>query len=225
MDDESDAGVEADEEGSVLEEGVEADESVSSADSEDDTDWKAVAEKAKAEAENYKTALDQKRQLRHKPASAPVVEEDESDDDAPLTKGEFRKMLHEEVTPVIAQNKVDSVLEKMVTDPAKREVVKLFYETRIRQTGTSDEAIRADIDAALAIADSHKLRKTNEELKRKANQAKTPPSAGSGSDKDPGPKTHKFSAEQEKTLTETAKRIGQDPKKFIEAAWKNQQGR
>lgn len=227
MDDESDAGVETTiEEGSDLEDtGVEDDESLSSGDSEDDTDWKAIAEKEREKAENYKTALDQKRQLRNKPAPPPVVEDEDDEDDKPLTRRELRKVLQEEVAPVVAQNRIDSVLEKEVTDPEKRKLVKLYYETRIRQTGTSDEAIHADIDAALAIADAHKLRKTNEELKRVANQSKTRPTAGSGSDKGPDAKNHKFSEDQVKALTARAQATGADPKKFVEQAWKNQQGR
>lgn len=225
MDDESEAGVETTiEEGSDLETtGVEEDESLSSEDSEDDTDWKAIAEKALADAENYKTALTQKRQLRKK-APTPVAEVEDTDEDIddddenrPLTVGDLRKER--------TQEKVDTILAVTVTNPDKRKLVKLFYDTRIRQTGTSDEAIRADIDAALAIAEAPTLRKTSKEFARVAQRDTTPPLGGSGADRSQDRQNHKFSADQVKELTTRAQNLGQDPKKFIEQTWKNQQGR
>lgn len=224
MDDESEAGVETNlEEGSDLENtGVEADESLGSEDSEDDTDWKGLYEKKVEEVGNLKTALTQKRQLRKNPP-APVVEaestddnSDEDDDNRPFTVADHRKER--------AQEKVDSILAATVSNPDKRKLVKLFYDTRIRQTGTSDDAIRADIDAALAIAEAPKLRKTKEELVRVAQRDTTPPLGGSGSDRGSGKQNHKFSADQVKELTIRAQTLGQDPAKFIEQTWKNQQG-
>ncbi len=223
MSDELDAGVEEEIDGGAAieeDEGVETDESLSSEDSEGNTDWKALYEKAEAEKENYKTALDQKRQLRKKTLPAVVVEEevaDEDDDSRPLTVGDLRKER--------TNDKVDTILASTVTDPDKRKLVKLYYDTRIRQTGTSDDAIRSDIDAALAIADASKLRKTNQEMARAALRDTTPPMSGSGSDRGNGKQDHKFSADQVKVLTEKAQALGQDPAKFIEQAWKNQQGR
>lgn len=216
------AGVD-EEVGGAADTGVEADESVSSADSEDGTDWKALYEKQVTETENYKTALTQKRGLRKAPAT--VVEEEEVDENKPATIGDIRKVLQQEVAPIVSQNKVDSVLETAVKDPEKRKLVKLYYETRIRQTGTSDEAVRTDIEAALAIADAHKYRKAASEVARAARRDTTPPMNGSGADRGGDAKGHKFSADQEKVLTATAQRLGQDPKKFIETAWKNSQGR
>lgn len=221
MEDDSNAGVDEEVLGAGDEEGVEADESLSSEDSEGDTDWKAEYDKAAAERDNYKTALTQKRQLRKK-EPAPVVEvedEDDSDDDddnKPLTRADLRQER--------ALEKVDTILATTITDPDKRKLVKLYYDTRIRQTGTSDDAIRADIDAALAIAEAPKLRKTNKEIVRAAQKDTTPPLGGSGSDRGLDRQDHKFSADQVKTLTESAQRIGADPKKFISEAWKNQQG-
>lgn len=227
MSDELDAGVEEEVLGAGDDEGVETEESLSSEDSEGDTDWKAEfdrvqadLEKTEGERDNYKTALNQKRGLRKK-APTPVVEteEDDSDDDEnrPATLADIRKER--------AQEKVDATLATMVSDPDKRKLVRLYYDTRIRQTGTSDDAIRSDIDAALAIAEAPKLRKTSKELERAAQRDTTPPLGGSGSDRGKDKQNHKFSADQVKVLTDKAKQLGQDPTKFIEQAWKNQQGR
>lgn len=220
MDETVDAGVETE----VLSSedqaaGVETEDSGAPQNQEDNTDWKALFEKEHTAAENYKTALQQKRQLRRLPPEVAVPDEE---DDKPLTRADLRKALNEEIAPVIAQNKVDTELEKQVKDPEKRKLVKLFYETRVRQMGTSDEAIRNDISAALAIADAQKLRKAASEITRKQNMQTTPPLNGSSSEGPIVSKNHKFSPQQVAQLTATAQRLGADPKKFVEDAWKNQ---
>lgn len=213
------------EENAVLESGVGDDtetvvDSASSDGSEQDTtDWKAIAEAEREKAENYKKALTQKREFV-KAGVTEVVVPDE--DDKPLTRADLARALQEQVAPVIAQNKVDAELNKQVKDPEKRKLVKLFYETRVRQMGTSDEAIQQDISAAVAIADAQKLRKTASEITRKENMQTTPPLNGSSSEGPTVSKNHKFSTQQVAQLTATAQRLGADPKKFVEDAWKNQ---
>lgn len=228
MDDESTQELkENEEEGSDLDTGVEEDESLSSEDSDDDTtdvegdepDWKALYEKEKLEKENYRKGLTQKRQLRKQPKVEVVEEEaleeeDDDDDDKPVTRAELRQ--------IQSAGTVDSMLSNLVTDPNKRQLVKLFYETRIVKSGTSDDAIRADLESALDLADAKKLRKTVSEVARVANQEKIVPNQGSASDRASVSKDHKFSAEQVAALTASAKRIGADPAKFIAEAWKNQ---
>ena len=188
------------------------------AEQQDETDWKAVAEHERERAENYKKAFTQKRQF----VKAAQEVEEETDEDKPLTRKELRKVLQEEVTPALSENKVETALKVMVKDPSKREAVRLIYENRIRQTGTSDEAIRQDVEAALSIADAHKLRKVNAELTRKSNMQTQAPLNGSSADRGVDKKNHQFSDAQVKSLTETARRLGADPTKFIEQAWKNQ---
>lgn len=224
MSENDNAGVEEAAQEAPLETEVEVSDSGASAESkEGEPDWKALYEKAEAlyvktedEKENYKQALTQKRQLINKP------EVEEVDDDAPLTRKELRRVLQEEVVPVVAENKVETALSSLVTNPEKRKLVKFYYENRIRQTGTSDNAIRQDIEAALAIADGAHLKKVNAELTRKTNMQKQPPLSGSASDIASVAKNHKFSSEQVAQLTARAKANGQDPTKFIEQVWKNQ---
>lgn len=217
----SNAGVDS-EMGADLDLGVEEGDSVSSAESEDNTDWKAIAEKAQQEADNYKTALQQKRQLRTRaPESIVEPDENEQDDNRPVTVGEMRQMLQEEVLPVVASNKVDAALTSMVSDPEKRKLVKLYYDTRIRQTGTSDDAIRSDIQAAISIADGQKLRKASAEIDRANNNSRALPTGGSSADRGLPSKDHAFSKEQVAQLTEKAKSIGEDPATFIKKTWEN----
>ncbi len=215
MPEKENAGVEEIAEQAPAQTEVEKQDSGASAESEDSTDYKALYEKEAEKAENYKTALNQKRQLRNKPAVEEF--EEEADDDRPLT----RKDLQAALTPVFAENKVEAALSA-IKDPEKRKLVKFYYDNRIRQTGTSDEAIKNDVEAALAIADGKRLLKVNAELTRKSNMQSVPSMAGSSSDKDVPAGAHKFTAEQVKSLTATAVRIGADPAKFIEQTWKNQ---
>lgn len=191
---------------------VEKVESDASTDQEDSTDYKALYEKAEEEKENYKKALTQKRQLRNKP-EVEVIDED----DKPLTRKDLESIL----TPALAQTKIDTALES-ITDPEKRKLVKFYYENRIRQTGTSDIAIKQDVEAALAIVDAPRLRKISSELTRKTNMQTTPSMSGSNADRGVDKKNHQFSEAQVKNLTETARRLGAEPTKFIEQTWKNQ---
>lgn len=212
--DKKEAGVEEVAQGAPLETEVEVSDSGASAESEDSTDYKALYEKEVTEKENYKNALTQKRQLLNKPE---VEETEEEDEDKPLTRKDLQNIL----TPALAATKVDNALES-ITDPEKRKLVKFYYENRIRQTGTSDVAIKQDIDAALAIVDAPRLRKVSSELTRKNNMQNTPQMSGSNADRGVDKKNHQFSEAQIKALTETARRLGADPQKFIEQTWKNQ---
>lgn len=212
MPEKENAGVEEIAQEAPLETEVEVIDSGASAESEDSTDYKALYEQEAEKAENYKKALTQKRQLRNV-----QVEEPEEEDDKPLT----RKDLQAALTPVLAENKVETALQG-IKDPEKRKLVKFYYENRIRQTGTSDDAIRNDLDAALAIADGKRLLKVNAELTRKSNMQKVPSMAGSSADAHVPSSTHKFTPDQVKSLTATANRLNADPTKFIEQAWKNQ---
>lgn len=186
---------------------------------QDNTDWKALAEKEHARAENYKTAFTQKREF----VKAGVTEEvQEEDDGKPLTRADIRKVVSDTVVPLVAQNKVDVELEKQIKDPEKRKFVKILYETRVRQMGTSDDAIHQDISAALAIADAQKLKQASAEVIRKQNMQTSPNLSGSSSDSAPVSKNHKFSDQQVVALTARAKSLGMEPTKFIEQTWKNQ---
>lgn len=204
-------------------EGVETDPKAPTG-TEDETDYKALLDEALTREENYKKALSAKRQLNGKsPISGVEPEnEDPDDDDKPITKKDLKRVV-QEMVPTLTQPTVDSILKEVVKSEEKRKLVKHFYETRIRQTGTSDEDIRFDIANAIDLVDSKKNKKINSELARKnENMSTQTPLSGSSSEQEPKSKNHKFSDAQVKNLTERAKRVGADPKKYIEDAWKNQ---
>jgi len=210
----NEAGVKIDDQGAPLDTGVKAEDSGAPQNQQDNTDWKALYTQAHTEAENYKTALSQKRQI--------VNKADPVEDDKPLTRADLQQAVSESVVPIIAQSKVEQELERQVTDPEKRKLVKLYYETRVRQMGTSDDAIRNDISAALAIADAQKLKQASAEIKRKQDMQTLPNLSGSSSEPHQQSKNHKFSDQQVAALTARAKALGMEPTKFIEQTWRNQ---
>lgn len=198
-------------------------DTASSDGSEDNTDWKAIAEKETARAENYKKAFSQKREFVKAGVTDPVV--DETDDDKPITRSELARAVAETITPLIAVNKVDAELERQVKDPEKRKLVKLYYETRVRQMGTSDDAIREGISDALAIADKQKLQKAASEITRKQNMQTSPPLNGSSSEGPVVTKNNKFSPQQIQALTAKFAGLGMKPdqiKAQIDQTWRNQ---
>lgn len=213
------AGVKTNDEGSVIEAGVETKTEVSSAPAkEGEPDYKALYEKEVEITENLKTALTQKRQLVKGKADG---KEGDDEGDKPATINDVRKVVNDAVVP----NKVDTILNEKVKDPAKRTYVKFLYDERIRQTGDSDEAISNDISEAIDLAESKANKKKVSELTRVTQQQKTTATAGSSSDTTVATPTHKFSTEQVKDLTARAKAINADPEKFIAKAWENQSGR
>jgi len=186
---------------------------------EDATDWEAIALKERERAENYKKAFTQKREfVRAGNTTSPDIEEDE---DKPLTRKEFTELLQSTVVPLVSASKEDSILANKITDPAKRAYVKQLLESRIVRTGTSDADISSDIEAALAIADSHKKDTTITELKRVANNRPQSPSAGSSSEAPLEQKSHKWTAEQARALDAKAQALGVDPEQFKKRAWDN----
>lgn len=212
MDETTEAGVEAEESRAPETEGVEAEGSVSSADTKDDTDWKAIAE-------NYKTALQQKRQLRN---HTPTPEQETEEDEKPLTRKDIEDIIASKVVPLVSTSKEDTLLSQKISDPSKREYVKQLLATRIVRTGTSDEDLQADIDDAIAMADRKKTDKAISELRRAANNKPQAPSAGSSNENAPEQKQYKWTKEQSAALEKRANTLGVDPEKFKRDAWANQ---
>lgn len=218
MDETVDQGVENEVVGSDNQTGV--DEAPSAGSEQDSTDWKGLYEKEHTRAENFKEAFSKKRAFVRAGATDPVV--DETEDDKPILRSELTKAIRETITPIVAGNKVEAELIKQVPDLEKRKLVELYYNTRVRQMGTSDDDIRNDISAALAIADAQKLKKAAAEVTRKTNMQSQTNLSGSASEPAVVSKNNKFSAQQIAALTARAKNLGMDSQKFIETAWRNQ---
>lgn len=186
-------------------------------------DWKELlriererSEKAEGERDNYKRGL--LTQKHANKMNREVVEDSEDD--------KIASAVQKALAPVVESlqgNKTDQILAGLVTDPSKREYVKTLYQTRIQRTGTSEDAIRSDLETALALADSTKFAKENEELKRmNDNRTYVPPNGGGAGDRGQvTQKAHKWSPEQEASLEMRARANGiADVEKYKEYAWK-----
>lgn len=192
-------------------------------------DWKELlrlererADKAEGDKENYKEGmLSYKRQLK---AQRQEAEPEGEELDDKIAKG-VQKALSP-LVETLQGGKIDQILGSVVTDPSKREYVKALYQSRIQKTGNSDTAIRQDIEAALALADSSRYAKENEELKRmKDNNVYVPPAGGGGGaggeGKSLAQKGYKWSPEQERSLEQRAMMNGiTDVEKYKQLAWK-----
>lgn len=200
-------------------------DSGASAELEVEPDWKDLlrlererADKAEGERDNYKEGLlSQKRQEKIRRQSA------ENDGEGEDKVAEAVKKALEPVLSTIQGSKVDQILASLVTDPSKREYVRSLYQTRIQRTGTSEDAIRTDLEAALSLADSARRAKENEELKRMHDNRTYIPPAGAGGAQDKGAaqKVHKWTPEQEASLEFRARANGiTDVEKYKELAWK-----
>lgn len=188
-------------------------------------DWKALLHieregrlKAERDRDNYREGL-----LSRKSRERQQEDTDPNEDDKPLT----RKDLREIVEPILGDTKVDTILGNVVKDPAKRAYVRDLYENRIQRTGTSDDAIRSDLETALDLADSKKLRKENSELQRmNDNRTYVPPAdggGGGGGGNRTVAKAHEWSPDQEAQLEQRAQAInlsGEQVEKYKEKAWK-----
>lgn len=193
---------------------------------EGEGDWKELLRleregrlKAERDRDNYREGLlNEKRRNR---SSEDDI--DPEDDEQPLK----RKDLRDVIEPIIGQTRVDSILASVVTDPTKRAYVKDLYEHRIQRTGTSEETIRADLETALDLADSKKLRKENSEIKRmnENNRTYIPPNGGGGGGGGGGTRTtkaHEWTPQQEEVLERRAQSIGlqgEAVEKYKEKAW------
>lgn len=192
-------------------------------------DWKELlrleqkrSEKAESDRDNYKQGM-----LVAKSRMKALKREEEDNDEGGEDKDKIAKAVKEALEPFVSTlqgSRVEQILASTVTDPSKREYVKSLYQNRIQRTGTSDEAIRSDIEAALSLANASKFAKENEELKRmQDNRTYIPPNtSGGSSDKGSAQKAHKWTPEQESVLEQRALSGGiQDVEKYKELAWKS----
>lgn len=193
---------------------------------EGDVDWKDLLrierdgrEKVERENESRKQGI---ARLERENARLRQGQRDDSEDeeDRPITRGDLENV----VDTITSKNRLGSILNEMVKDPSKRDYVLDIYNHRIQRTGTSDTAIRADMEVALTLADSRRITKENAELKRmnESNGTYVPPTGGGGEGGGGRVPTsaHQWSAEQGEALERRALSLGLDPEKYKERTWK-----
>ena len=177
--------------------------------------------KAERDRDNYREGLlSAKRKAK--------AQENESSDDEESLDDKIARGVQKAIEPLLGAttaNKVDSILSSIVEDTSKRELVKFYYENRIQKTGTNEDAIKQDIETALAIADSKRINKENSELKRmQNNNVYVPPAGGSSADRGVVRKAHQWTPEQERALEARAMSSGiSDVESFKAKTWQQLQ--
>ena len=167
-------------------------------------DYKALYEKEKDRAENYKRAFKEKKELR------------EADPKA-LDSDTIRQIIREET----AGNKLETMLKEKISDPNQRELARAYYENRIVKSGTSDEAISDDLDFAISAVKGVKAVKEAAELRR-AIENKAPSTRTEGSSSEKEIDKNNLSPELKRSLEAKARAVGQEPEKFIAKFLENQ---
>lgn len=148
-------------------------------------DYQAELERLQTERDNYKEGLlAAKAKLKEKtPPKAEVKEEVSKEDLSPL----------EEEIRELRSDRLESVLDRLTSDPAKRQLILFHYQNSIRQTGFTRAAMENDLQNALILADKPRIIKENSEMKQtvKAKSSMTSSARGSNQDSKTPDKSNK----------------------------------
>lgn len=162
-----------------------------------------INEKLAEERDNYKQGmLSAKGKLKAK-------DSDEEIDIATLVQNAVNTAI-EPIKQTISKPIVDSIIDSFTTDPDKKALIKFHYENSIKQTGTTQEAIKEDIENALLIADKKVLTKKVKELSLSVANRSSMSTTGQGSGSKPTFEKEILSDEQINTL----KKRGWDDEKI-----------
>lgn len=169
-------------------------------------DWKA--EKAALETQ-LKQAEHTIITLKKKPKEdgAPQIDVEELKEEMRLEAERLAEEKLQNFKEEQAQADVSEVLSSLITDPDKREVVRLIYEKRIQKSGLTRSQILEDIRAAELLADKPRIEKKLEEIKA-AQISKDSMSGGQATGQDTPPTTTDLSAEEEATVKSMSQRRG-----------------
>ena len=181
-------------------------------------DYKALYEQTVAVAdslldENEKITSD--RDNYRKGLLAVKSKQNISDEEIP-EENVIQELVKKEISRVMAKSVIEDGLRQLSGDPYEQKLIKYHYDNSIRQSGSSPEAILADLENAKLIANKGSILKTSRELKTALqNRSQISNTSSSGSEK-PESVSQFFTAEQLKDL----KSRGWNDKK-IEAYKKN----
>ncbi len=174
---------------------LETEGSEGAADPEESTeiDYKSELVKAQEVAENYKKGmLIAKDKLKNKKGVDP--------EDIAKIVGEVLSKELSSIKGALNMNTLDSSLNALTTNPAKKELIRFHYENSIVKSGEDPQSIKNDLENALLIADKKSLLKDMKELAISAkNRSQIGNNSMGGSDK-PSSSKKFFSDEQKKDL-------------------------
>lgn len=211
------------------EEGVEAidqsapaggSEEESAASQTEETDYKALYEEEVEKSEQWKEAALKNKRLAKEARGTTETSANETEDER------VTRLASAVSTRVVATVTEDSLLKSKVSNPEERKLIKFYLENKLKRTGTSEEALEADIDTAIILARGKKAIIDNAEIKRTlANDSRVAATAGSSADRGVDRKPYEWTSEQEAILEKRWKSIPPtyrgDLESFKKNAWAN----
>lgn len=177
----------------------------------DEPDWKAIAEKKAAQVENLNKALKQERSKNKGEDKVGQESEEESEEEDEI-ESKLEKVLQKREAKQ-AEGLIDRTLENLISDPNKRQLVKMAYKERINPSGFDPNSIADDIEAAEFLVDREagNTKGMREGRKQYAQQYEARRHSGIN------PMSHE---REDSRITDSdkaiAKSVGMDPKKYKE---------
>lgn len=127
---------------------------------ESDIDYKAELEKAQEEKRKISGALAEERRLRKEAQQAAT--------DKPADTDALVEDIYGKLEKRRADDEVDEVIESMTSNSDEQALIKELYTNRLKPTGFSRKAIKADIESAYLLANRSKFLTDAEKKARKA---------------------------------------------------------
>lgn len=128
-------------------------------------------EEPKVEGRNYKEELEKERNRKGFQSRKGITpSNDEPKEDTPEDV-DIEALVEQKVNERLkskqeedAASKEENILSNLIEDEDKRELVKFYLENKIKRTGTDESSISEDINMALTLVDSKKVKATLEEV-------------------------------------------------------------
>lgn len=170
-------------------------------------DWKLEKEKLEKRLEQAEHTIITLKKKPKEEASAPEIDLDAVREEARAEAMAAAEEKIREFQLEQTKNTVESTLAQLVTDPDKRDVVRLIYDKRINKTGLSVSDIQEDIRAAIALADAPVMEKRMKEIAAARGSQETR-SGGSAPSADTSPNASGLTESEEQQVQSMAKRHG-----------------
>jgi len=149
----------------------------------------------KAELERVQTQLGQAEftieKLKKKPATAPVEDDEDEDEEPTVPQSTATPDVEEIVKQQVAQHMtgivadtIDDIATSMTGNEDERKLMMIYYDKKIQKSGFTRAQIREDLALALAMANSPKIVRENSELKRTVRTKKTIVNTSTGQNQD-----------------------------------------
>lgn len=170
-------------------------------------DWKLEKEKLEKRLEQAEHTIITLKKKPKEEAPAPEIDLDAVREEARAEAMAAAEEKIREFQLEQTKNTVESTLAQLVTDPDKRDVVRLIYDKRINKSGLSAADIQEDIRAAIALADAPVMEKRMKEIAAARGSQETR-SNGNAPSADTSPNASGLTESEEQQVQSMAKRHG-----------------